>query len=160
VYEEYLKLSPKEFDQSKDGWRKIGEVEGGEREGAELIEFYIENKEEEIREHDKNADVPLLSIMHFHIGQSRAFINEHNVAKNWFSKSYITNNDSWNYYVDATLAFLDKDREILKSSITKTEEYLKGKEGAPNKLWLMRNFLIALDKGLSYKDAYSLPKEA
>ncbi|WP_258806582.1 hypothetical protein [Pseudidiomarina sp. CB1] len=106
---DYLALEFMEFDQTMDaGWREVANREGCKVAAAELIKKYRTTHSEL---HDGQ-----LSIMRWHEGQMRAEVGQNEQAVALFETTYkAKENDSfgWNYYVDATIAFLQQDREAL-----------------------------------------------
>lgn len=92
----------REFDLDKPGnWRAIEKVKGCEPAAAEMLSQYRERYEQ------------LVPLMAWHEGQVRASIGQYPDAIELMRKSRrLAERDpaGWNLYVDATIAFLRKDR--------------------------------------------------
>jgi hypothetical protein len=103
-----LSLELNEFDQNMNGgWRKIAGIEGCKVTAANLIQEY------------RIANYPNSSALFWHEGQLRAGSGEVEKAIVLFKKSKIPDQHDtfgWNYYVDASIAFLEKDKESLIKS--------------------------------------------
>ena len=109
-YNQMLNLSPREFDQNwEKGWVKLADMDGCKEAAANLIALYYSQ-----RDLPEGAQKTLM----FHEAQLRAEIEQYDLALRLFPK---TKQDSssigWNYYVDGTIAFLEKDRASLENSI-------------------------------------------
>lgn len=103
--EAMLALSQKDFDQDPSGgWRAITQNEQCFRVAADLISEY------------RTVHALEASILYWHEGQLRAMVGDNAEAVALFEKS---RNESdagsfgWNYYVAATIAFLQKDMGAL-----------------------------------------------
>lgn len=97
-------LPIKVFDQDQDaGWRAIESKPGcGESDAAEVIKRY------------RLAAEDRLKTLTWHEGQLRANIGETTAAMELMSRSRRDGDDTgWNDYVDATVAFLRRDRRAL-----------------------------------------------
>ena len=109
---DYLALDFMAFDQTMDaGWREVANREGCAVVAADLIKDY----------RTANADLSegMRSTMRWHEGQMRAEVGQTKQAIELFMTTYKdSENDSfgWNYYVDATIAFLEQDREALNEA--------------------------------------------
>lgn len=117
VQNKYLDQDYKSFDQAqKLGWRQVAQ-EGRFKEAAKLIDRYLKRH--------KGLDVSQIANLHFHAGQLYAFANSYDIALERFKKAKydpIPEVDpvqmkaffeEWNVYVDATIAFIKKDRMKL-----------------------------------------------
>lgn len=103
-----LALDKNHFDQDLEGgWRRL-DNRGCAAQAADLIRRY--------RERYGLTD----SILYWHEGQLRAGIGQRTRAVRLFERSRRPGPDSfgWNLYVDATLAFLHRDRRALLSART------------------------------------------
>jgi len=113
----YLDQDYKSFDKAqKSGWRQLAQ-EGRFKEAAELIDRY--------RKRNKSLDVSQVVNLLFHAGQLYAFAESNDIALERFKKAkYDPIPDvelaqmkaffeEWNVYVDATIAFIKKDRMKL-----------------------------------------------
>jgi len=96
------------FDQSPKGWRKYGD-EGCHTTAATLIERYIAKS---------NPPKDRVHLLHFHAGQEWAYAEEAEPALRHFKQSYKATEDElvdWNSYVEATVAFFERDRETAEA---------------------------------------------
>lgn len=107
--ESFLTLKSFEFDQNPEtGWRLLAKQDGCKKAAAELISNY------QLRHPDnKNA-----RILRWHEGQLRAFSGDYTRAIALFSTTYNKPPKpfGWNFYVDASIAFLEGDRTALLQS--------------------------------------------
>lgn len=104
--ERLLNLDEKAFDQdtSGGGWRAIASKTGCEIAAADLIRDYRER-------HGLKK-----TIIFWHEGQMRAVGNDYTAAIRLFEKSRKPKDQNvagWNEYVDASIAFLEKDKLAL-----------------------------------------------
>lgn len=67
-----MQMSPWDFDQSSDGWRRF-EMANGRIATANLIQEYIVGNKDRILNPPKGERKVSLEIMYFHIGQLLAF---------------------------------------------------------------------------------------
>lgn len=117
VQNTHLDQDYKSFDQAqKSGWRQLAQ-EGRFKEAAKLIDRY--------RKRRKSLDVSQVVNLLFHAGQLYAFADCNDIALERFKKAkYDPIPDvepaqmkaffeEWNVYVDATIAFIRKDRMKL-----------------------------------------------
>ncbi len=104
-----LNLNFRSFDQDLGdgggGWRKLIENPGCERVAANLTRDYrLENKSAQ-------------SVLIWHEGQMRAMAGQYPQALRLFEMSRRTEDETgWNACVDATIAFLKKDRQGLMAA--------------------------------------------
>lgn len=103
---EMLAMEPWDFDQEDDGWRRLDVHEECYEAAADLIRTYYQNYAEEN---------PLERSMIWHEGQLRADIGQTEEAIELFKQSERSDEDTygWNYYVRASIAFLQDDYETL-----------------------------------------------
>ncbi|WP_237055745.1 hypothetical protein [Microbulbifer sediminum] len=155
--ERLLSLNLRSFDQSvNEGWRRLARVEGCKAIAADIIrEYRIKNAPEE-------------TILFWHEGQLRAQLGENEKAVLLFEKAREPEGSDrigWNYYVDASIAFVKKDKEMLLKSrdlLSKVPrpEGLKMVDGDgnpvqlawPPNLHVVNSFVHCFDK--SYSEAY------
>lgn len=117
------------FDQGDNGWRSLPE-----REQSRVISGYI-------RKNNKKLESQHKSVLHWHLGQSYAVQGNNKKAIRHMSKS-LGNNDQWNKYAKASIAFIKKDKS----------EFDKHSSGENfNKETLDR---LGKNFEKSYKDAY------
>jgi hypothetical protein len=124
-----LELDQVAFDQDMaGGWRLLASEPGCEAVAADLIRDYREH-------HDSSATILL-----WHEGQMRASAGQTESAIELFSASYGEGEDpiGWNLYVDASIAFLEGDRERLeavradKAGLPEPDDYeLRDADGNP-----------------------------
>ena len=107
VQNDYLNQDYRSFSKgSNSSWRKVAREEGF-AEAGELIDQYLE----------KHKDLGLSQTvnLHFHAGQMYAFANNYEMALDRFKNAkYDTEPEGisirWDAYVNATIAFLKKDK--------------------------------------------------
>lgn len=103
-----LALDQNSFDQDfNGGWRTIADRDGCKITAADLIRDYI-------RLNDNNA-----TILIFHEAQMRAMAGQTSAAINLFKLTYkdkVSDRIGWNYYVDATIAFLERKKPALEDA--------------------------------------------
>jgi hypothetical protein len=105
--ERLLSLNFEQFDQDpKDGWRALGNRRGCEVHGARLIEAYIER-------HQKDIPAKRVAILNWHLGQMWASAGATRKAIVAFEATKPEGGDAQNYYADATIAFLKRDRKAF-----------------------------------------------
>ncbi|MEM9600972.1 MAG: hypothetical protein AAF926_08110 [Pseudomonadota bacterium] len=104
-FDRLMALSQRAFDQDfQGGWRTVAEREGCKSVAGDLILAYMQYS------HPTPPDS--LGILRWHAGQMKAMAGETTQALALFAGSYESEeNVEWNLYVDATLAFLDGDRD-------------------------------------------------
>lgn len=129
-----LDLDPFEFDQTGKGWRSLKEP----TQQILVIKEYLDK--------NQNTDDNMIQSIHFHLGQALAMRNldENDIlyAIHHMKQSLSESDSEWNDYVNATIAFLQKDKEELEKYVGK-QNY---NDGVIYRLY--ENF----DK--EYKDAY------
>ncbi len=114
--EVFMDMSPWDFDQSPDGWRKYEKTQGSTA-TAELIKKYIG------RNLEKTVDPkqPLrLEVLYFHIGQLLAMEGQGHFAEAidaLKNSSYSEGRECWNAYVSATIGFLDGNIKKIEVAI-------------------------------------------
>lgn len=154
--EELLALSFKDFDQSKNGWRQF-QASGCFEIIRDLLASYIQ-----IHPEAKNKHYMLT----FHTGQFYAFLGDYDIALKLFAESYsgrVSKWSNWDAFVDANIAFLEKNVEGLEDArdliseqevITKEKypSFPKGLFGRKINLDIVNGYLACLDK--SYDEAY------
>lgn len=128
-----MQLSPFEFDQTYEGWRSL---EDPALQVLAIKEYIDKNKEDEF----------YTRLLNFHLGQVLAIRNldENDIiyAIHHMKLSLEENDGEWNDYVNATIAFLNKDRKELDKYVGK-QNY---NDSVIHRLHI--NF------GKEYKDAY------
>jgi hypothetical protein len=161
-YEEeaFLALGIDSFDQSRDkGWRRLASRPECRAVAANLIEIYRRYVESR------------LTSLYWHEGQLRAELGQTELAISVFEKArHVNNLDGWNFYVDATVAFLCQQKpDLLKAranlaAVSVPKNYrsigLDGKliegrpQGWPYNLDVVDGFINCFEK--AYSEAYSL----
>lgn len=150
-----LALDQAAFDQDlSGGWRELAERDGCKAAAASLIRAYRE------------ANAPGSGILYWHEGQLRAELGETEAASALFERSRRESDAfGWNYYVDASVAFLNKDRAALQAARNALVQLPRpkgfdprGPDGKPIKIaWppnlnVVDGLLQCFDK--SYAEAY------
>ena len=113
-----LSLDQNAFDQDfKGGWRAVAQLDDCRLVAADLIRDYIETNKTSA------------TILIFHEAQMRAMAGQTDEALDLFAETYRARGKpdriGWNHYVDATIAFLKKDRDALaraRSSLLEVSE--------------------------------------
>jgi len=156
--ERLLSLTFSEFDQDLEGgWRRVAAMPNCTLAAADLIQEYRDRTEGH------------RTTLNFHEGQLRARVGQTERATALFQNSRKDpekDKFGWNYYVDATIAFLKKDRNALLQSrdalaaLEKPEEFRPvdrhGNEvdvSWPPNLHIVERFLTCFD--MPYSTAYS-----
>ena len=109
-----MALSFDEFDQNMaGGWRYYAD-KGDLETASELIKLYLSNHPEIESSHRR--------VMNFHCGQMLAMMNKNMEAIPYMEASKNTEKDimQWNIYVDATISFLRKDRDVFDEKISRS----------------------------------------
>lgn len=114
VQNNILNLDYQSFDQSPNsGWRRLAQ-EGRFGEAGNLIDRYLKNH--------KDLDPSETVNLHFHAAQMYAFADDYETALERFKNASYNKEseeipgdvkallDAWNAYVEATIAFLKKDK--------------------------------------------------
>lgn len=143
---DYLNMSFSEFDQSENGWREL-DGKGNKREAANLIEAYIEKNQDQLESGE-------MSVLYFHLGQIQAFMDETEKAIKAFEKAReLYPSEDGDIYTEATIAFLKRDVEKLRS---KLEEYKNvSKDRMRENIPIIERLLAELEEGTgSYKNGY------
>lgn len=144
-----MALDQDSFDQDiNGGWRPFSK-EGCYGVAANLILDY--------RNTHEIKDTTLI----WHEGQMRAMNGENELAVELFKQSYDKKDSvaaqAWNHYVDATIAFLQKDKEALFKARASLAKVPKPDGFPPQMTWPMNiefvdSFISCF--GREYKDAY------
>ncbi|MCA0131704.1 hypothetical protein [Winogradskyella alexanderae] len=111
-----MELSFYEFDQNMDGgWRYYSNKEDFES-ATTLIKLYLE-KHQDIESAKRG-------IISFHCGQMLALLDKNEEAIPYMEASKMKENDvmNWDVYVDATIAFLKKERETFDKKKAELKE--------------------------------------
>lgn len=105
-----LELDPWDFDQDPEkGWPRVAEQDECLEDAADLIQTYYDNRE---------LPPSARRLMKWHEGQLRAEIGQSEKALALFKQGEKTGEDrsGWNYYVRATVAFMEQDLDALKAN--------------------------------------------
>ena len=109
-FDRLLNLSQNKFDQDfEGGWRTIGYKDKCQNAAAEVIISYMLYSEPYPPES--------MGILRWHAGQTKAGAGKYEEAIALFKGTYKSDDDHgtpWNYYVDATIAFLENDQPALQ----------------------------------------------
>jgi hypothetical protein len=102
-----MALGIRAFDQDLEGgWRAVANRQGCRDEAADLIRRYRDNLQDRMR------------LLYWHEGQLRAGLGETEAAIALFDQARRKDADEygWNHYVDASIAFLRRDRAALEAA--------------------------------------------
>lgn len=106
---DYLAMDFMAFDQTmNEGWRAVANKPHCRAEAADLIHRYATQKE--------GISDGMLSTLRWHEGQMRAEAGQNKRAVALFEQTYKPAEEDrmgWNYYVAATIAFLEQDKAAL-----------------------------------------------
>ena len=149
-----LALGLDAFDQDMNGgWRTLASRPGCETRAADLIRAYRSFVQQRI------------GLLYWHEGQLRASAGETEAAIGLMDRSrHPTDEDGWNFYVDASIAFLRQDRAALlrareRLASLPMPDWARGRtrpDGTPvpwpMNLGVVDGFIRCL--GRSYREAY------
>ena len=145
---ERIEIGYETFDQTpKSGWRLLAD-EKKHAEAATLIEEFLTNGDELTPSQIRN--------LNFHAGQMHAFADNYVSAIQRFRLTLVATEpeDSpirWNAYVNATIAFLENDKDTLASCRNEISKGPKFGDVVPN-LSVVDSLISHLGK--SYSEAY------
>lgn len=105
--EHMLLMDPWTFDQTAQGWRSLPL-----HKQSEILKLYIDKHIKNGEFINSNSDKVDPSILIWHLGQILAFQSRYQQAINWMTLSKNKDSD-WNDYVDATIAFIKKDKKAF-----------------------------------------------
>jgi hypothetical protein len=154
--DEMFQLSAQDFDQGPNGWRSlIGTIP--DEQVAEVILKYIAVHKAALEQPQGNY-FPRIHILNFHAAQCYLIAGEQHYDKAFplleQSKKTDAYSVPWNAYVEATIGFITKDAEKIRTALAVAEspEHADNKSGnAP----FIRALLNALESGRhDYKSAY------
>jgi hypothetical protein len=152
------------FDQSPSGWRSVGEVGGCELAGAELIAAYRIHNAATLVDGDPDA----IEMLNWHEGQLRAIAGEARPAIDRMNLAGMNANPANALYVQATAAFLARQRPALEAIRTQlaalpqpewfaeaqTQQRAAGREISwPPNLDVVDGLIACYDR--PYREAYS-----
>lgn len=101
-FEALMALDHQSFDQDfSGGWRPVGQAPGCERAAADLLIAYMN--------HAPNFNPERPGVIGWHAGQMLAMSGDTEQAVTYFDAARFDSAD-WNLYVDASIAFLQRDR--------------------------------------------------
>ena len=141
-------LSFDEFDQNMEGgWRLYANRMDFDS-ATQLIKLYLD-KHPDLKSNERE-------VMSFHCGQMLALMDKNLDAIPYMEASKKKNEDvmQWNIYVDATIAFLKKDKEAFSLKIKELEEKSIMPEDQNRNLMLLKRLEESFDK--TYADALKL----
>ncbi len=153
--ETLMKMSPWEFDQSPEGWRKIDQLEG-RLAAVVVVQEYINQHREEILNPKPGEKIVTLELMYSHIAQMLALegVNYYAEAIEAFNESFRENRECWNAYVSATIGFLTNNVAQIEEAIATIEASQETDKTGGN-ITIVRNFKQALERGeQSYMNVY------
>lgn len=139
-----IEASYQDFDETMDGaesWRPLLE-RGCYRAAAKIIAEYVAAHESELSPVQKRT-------LRFHAGQTLAMGGHDGAAIAWIEASKdAAASGEWNAYVDATAAFLHKDRPRLVAART---AYASQKDSSPMRKQLIEGFSACMEQ--TYNEA-------
>ena len=158
--ETMLQMSPWDFDQSPNGWRKFEATKEHVRAANVIREYITKNKDRiiNLREGEKTVS---LELMHFHVGQLLASEGKGRwpEAINAFNQSFQEGRECWNAYVSATIGFLENDMKRIEDAIS-TIEVSQEADKRNGNLGIVKNFKKALEMGeRDYEKPYLWPRD-
>lgn len=107
--QQLISLDPWAFDQDmQGGWRVVARQQGCEPAAAALIETYLHFAPQ--------LDAQSFPILRWHAGQMHASSGGAEAAIAWFHAAKKPGDDAWNLYADATIAFLQDDRQAAETA--------------------------------------------
>jgi hypothetical protein len=107
-FDALMALDPQSFDQDfSGGWRPVGNTSGCERAAADLLIAYMD--------HSPHFNPERPGVIGWHAGQMLAMAGEAELAIAYFDAARSVSPE-WNLYVDATLAFMRRDREAAEAA--------------------------------------------
>ncbi|MFC1751551.1 hypothetical protein ACFLY5_00190 [Patescibacteria group bacterium] len=144
-YKTIMQMSPWDFDQTPNGWRKIDKTEGHII-AARIIQDYISINTERIKKAQGKERSTSLEIMNFHIGQLLASEGQEHYleAIEKFKLSFRKNQECWNAYVSATIGHLENDMKKIEDAI-KTIKSSVEKDKRSGNIAIVENFKKALE---------------
>jgi hypothetical protein len=166
-FDALMRLEHNAFDQDMDGgWRRIARQDGCEHAAADLLVAYMD--------HSANFDPARPGVIGWHAGQLLAMAGETQQAIPYFEAKRVGERD-WVLYVDASLAFLRRDRTAAEAARAELAELRPSEEMmAARRQFLADNPQITMPEGfveepqnlsvvdrllacwdMSYADAYS-----
>ena len=135
-YNRIMSLSLDDFDQSYEGFRQYGDQ-------YDLVSMIIPEYIRVNKLNDRES-----RNLHWHLGQIHAFNDNYVDAIKEMRQSYSGGSKSWECYVSGSIAFLERDKEALKSAL----EILSQQENQMN-IEFLEKFVKYFDQ--SYFDAYN-----
>ena len=151
-YSEFLNLDPETFDQDEVlGWRKLDTS----KQKIQVITAYLKSNEDSMRKGTID-ERELCALMYFHIGQLLMSISDNNSSRaiEHFIHANFDNNDRWNAYVTSTIAYLRRDAETLKNSLSMIIFLEQTEESHNNLSKVTQGLLKSLEAGqFSYSKA-------
>ncbi len=151
-----LQLSPWDFDQSPNGWRKFS-APNERLHAANLIREYIAKNRYKITNPNKDEKTVSVELMYFHVGQLLALEGQEHWAESIkaFDQSFQKDRECWNAYVSATVGFLENDTKKVEDALNTIESSQEIDKRSGN-LSIIKNFKKALQIGeRDYEKVYS-----
>ncbi|WP_417491645.1 hypothetical protein [Maricaulis sp.] len=148
----FLAMSYEQFDQTMgEGWRSLEENAECQAIAGNLIADYLLYSHAPLEAYN-------VRVLRFHAGQMFAFAGETDRALAFFQASYGApygegDRLNWNSYVDATIAFLQQDRETLEAAHARLLQQTPFENGMIPNLNVADGFLACYGEG--YPKAYS-----
>lgn len=139
--EAMLELDPWSFDQTRQGWRSLPTVS----DQIEAIRTYLTSPNSGKDKENPEGKIADQEIIKWHLGQVLAIRDnggDKEEAIKWMQQSENPEDPQWNNYVNATIAFLNGNREEF-------DEHAKGENYNSDTLKRLSD-----GWGKSYKEAY------
>jgi hypothetical protein len=106
---DYSGMDPYEFDQTRNGWRGIG----NKISQINTLHNYISKNIKQ----NKFVNFPEAkldpSTLYWHLGQLYAMIDNYDKAIHWMKLSLSYTDPQWQNYVNATIAFLNNNKDLF-----------------------------------------------
>lgn len=107
-FDALMALDPQSFDQDfSGGWRPVGDEPGCERAAADLLIAYMD--------HSPHFTPERPGVIGWHAGQMLAMDGQAELAIPYFDAAR-GGSPEWNLYVDATIAFMRRDRAAAEAA--------------------------------------------
>ncbi|WP_306014942.1 hypothetical protein [Oceanicaulis sp. MMSF_3324] len=107
-FETLMALDHNAFDQDmRGGWRPVGQQDGCEHAAADLLVAYMN--------HSPHYNPSRPGVVGWHAGQMLAMAGQADQAIAYFETSR-SETQAWNLYVDATIAFMRRDRAAAEAA--------------------------------------------
>lgn len=106
---QFFDLDPHTFDQSQHGWRSLSTIQQQKDVLQKYINLHVKN-DQFLPSAPKGVKELDVKVLYWHLGQIYAMLNQNNLGVHYMNKSLSDDDQEWNRYVFATIAFLNKDK--------------------------------------------------